>query len=538
VSTDIAASNLDLQVRSAVEFRTMEMPNGTLVYLSLLSDEIDDRLQRFVDRAAQLSREARSAESALSRAADRVELTDAVVIRLPAEIYVVRGAACSFPLFWQSTSTGLQLTTQLPIAGGVPLSQEGLLASYAAAALGGAYEPNGCVASPLTGWSRVRRGCVTRFDPASGVEEWPITFEPARPATEDEVASSVRAAFTSYGESQRRTRRAMVELSGGYDSTLAATFARSDRSELYGVSVHFPHYEFRLEEDVQQRAARAMGVSRDVIDGTTVFPYAPAGQWPRFDEPTTFVTGIRHAELVAEHARARGASLLYVGHGGDQLFSTDLTSSEPTGRPPHRAGLSPRARQTAAAIAAEHSSSWRGRSTGCFVYDGRQDIWAKERFGITVRSPFADLALFQAATRWSQWCAGQGRPPDKSILRRAVGDHLPAAVLDRHGKVAYDGVWARAYQQHAEHIARTLEAAAHAHERIGLDTAWLLGQARRLAELRPAAEEDVLAAYTLSTWLLSWDLVDADISPVEPASQTRSKKKFWNSLPSWSVRPK
>src|SRR5690606_20106306 len=95
-----------------------------------------------------------------------------------------------------------------------------------------------------------------------------------------------------------------------------------------GVSVQFPYYEFRFEEAVQAAVGEALNIPRTVFDGTQMFPYAPSQRLARFEEPAVFVTGIRHAERVADFSAAAGATHVYTGHGGDQLFCTDLTARE------------------------------------------------------------------------------------------------------------------------------------------------------------------------------------------------------------------
>ena len=68
---------------------------------------------------------------------------------------------------------------------------------------------------------------------------------------------------------------------------------------MLGVSVRFPYYEFRFEEEIQKAVGAELNVPRSVLDGTKLLPYSPPDVPVRFDEPTVFVTGIRHAEQVA-----------------------------------------------------------------------------------------------------------------------------------------------------------------------------------------------------------------------------------------------
>lgn len=510
----IGLPGLSLALRPAVAIRERSLPGGAWLYLSAHDGEIDDRFERF--RAAGSLAAGHGDPARLAAAGEHLELTDAVVFHGPGRTAVVRGGSCTFPLYWRRGPAGLALSTVLPLAAGPALSRSGLVSSLASACMHGSYEPNASTGTPLPGWSRARRGVLTVFESGGLAREVPVipggapasaSTDATAPASADAVAEQVRAAFAAYRQSQARVATAMVELSGGFDSTLAAAAARGPGCDLRGVSVHFPYYEFRFEEANQRAVGEDLRVPRAVLDGTKLLPYSAPDAWPRFDEPTVFITGIRHAEQVARHAAAHGAATLYVGHGGDQLFSTDLTAAEPVPYAPARAAFSREAWSSLRqALTPLRAPSWRHRQSGCFVHDARPDVWVKEEFGITVRTPFSDLALFQAARRWSQWSRAQGARPDKSILTRAVGELLPAAVTGRRGKVAYDGVWARAYQACGDHIAATISGSAPVLEFIGVSPGWLLRQARSLAEGKPGASRDILAAYALSAWLGSWGI--------------------------------
>jgi hypothetical protein len=150
--------------------------------------------------------------------------------------------------------------------------------------------------------------------------------------------------------------------------------------------------------------------------------------------------------------------------------------------------------------------TWRRRSLGCFIYDARQDIWVKEVFGATLRTPFTDLALFRAGLAWSRWCSTQNLRPDKTVLDRAMGEALPEAVTQRKGKVAYNGVWMRAYASQYEHIARLFERTSALLEHIGVSPAWLLRRTRALADWQHVSDREVLAAYAVAAWFASWGI--------------------------------
>ena len=510
--TNIRLDGLVLDIRRAVAFRERTTDEGVLFYLSLFEDEIDDRLERFLASPGIASGTAATVGFAgVEASAPWLELTDAIVLRGRAErIVVVRGGSCTIPLFWRHQMRGVRFSTTLPLLDGAKFSRAGLASALAVVCLPGAYEPNMWVETPLQAWRRLRRGAITTFQPGRTFPEEAVVdrIGPTDAVlNEDKIAERIRTAFADYNRSQRHVTSSVLELSGGFDSTLAGAAARTPYNTMRGVSVEFPYYEFRFERPVQQAVGAALGIPRIVLDGAEMFPYAPWEKPPRFDEPAIFVTGIRHVEKVAGLAAAHNATRIYMGHGGDQLFSTDLTADEPVSRALARAPFS---RDTwhvlRQAMAQIQKSLWRRRSTGCFVYDARQDVWVKEAFGASVRTPFSDIALFRVAQMWSRWCASQNARPDKTILSHALGHMLPDAVVQRKGKVAYDGVWMRAYAVHGEHIARTLDRASAVLEHIGVSPAWLLRRVRQLAAWQPVSDREILGAYGLSAWLISWGI--------------------------------
>lgn len=489
-----------LSVRHGVVVREFARGSEVLWYLSLLEDEIDDRL-------LQLSS---SLGGAPLREVDPtlVELTDVVVVHANTdELTVIRGGASTVPCFWTRNGGDIELSTQLPVRGGGALSRNGLLAA-AVKCGSGSYEPNAWTDTPLAGWSRIRRGVRTTFVGCSikeDVVELP-DFGGGPPADDiDAIARSVREAFEAFSRAQR-PGTAIFELSGGFDSTLAAAGALRAGSTLQGVSVEFPYYEFRFEADVQRAVARHLRVKRTILDGTALMPYAPTERSFRFDEPTVFATGMRHAEVVAELASTLQGDRIYMGHGGDQLFNTNIDEPEPTDPRPSLATFSrPGQRAVKRIIHLGHDTKWRRRTAACFVYDARQDIVMREVFGQTIRTPFTDLAVWRAARRWTLWSTAHGRRPDKSILADALPGWLADAVVNRRGKVAYDGVWVRSYAHHADDIGGAIERAGPLLREIGMSQEWLLRRVHELASWEDVPDREVIGAYGVASWFNSWE---------------------------------
>lgn len=485
---------LTLDVRPAVAIRERVIGGKVFIYLSLYANEIDTRFDLLAEHF----------HADPENWPQAVELTDAAILLRDSQLIIVRGGACAFPLY-RKTGKLMHLSTRLPLDNDIVLSRRGLLASMLMVLLPGSHEPNFLAATPVAGWQRIRRGAVTRLGSRTCQETLIDHSLGPLPATRIDISHAISAAFEQYGTSQQSIASSIVELSGGYDSTLAAALALRPGHRMSGVSVEFPYYEFRFESAVQQAVGAALGVSRNVLDGTLLHPYSAWDTAPRFDEPALFVTGIRHAQAVARYAEDFRAERIYTGHGGDHVFAMDLSASERVTADLHSGVCDSETKRELSRLCRQlQGDAWLKRTTGCFLYDGRQDVLSKEGFGVTLRTPFTDLAVFKAGIAWSLFSSSQGMLPDKSILDEAVGKWLPAAVTERRGKVAYDGVWMRAYAEQHQHIANLLDSAAPLLERIGLTPRWLLQQARALSEWHPGAEREVLGAYALAAWFSSW----------------------------------
>jgi hypothetical protein len=307
---------LRLDVRSAVSVRQVLEREQTLFYLSLFDDEIDSRLDDFLAFGPLTAWN----EHTLAVAALRLEPSDAVVIACSqGEILVARGGAGNFPLYWTRTGGSILVSTVLPVDRDRCLSQAGLITSVAAVSLSGQSEPNLSVRTPLDGWFRCRRGAVSKLSTNAGcVSERPVDLAAFGfiEHDRDHLIEAIRSALGKFGRRQQGRPKALVELSGGFDSTLGAIAARIFGIELLGVSLHFPYYEFRFEEDIQESVAKSLAISRIRLDGAAFLPFAPSDWWPRLDEPSISVCSLRRAVAVARLASSEDIDRVLVGHGG------------------------------------------------------------------------------------------------------------------------------------------------------------------------------------------------------------------------------
>jgi len=497
-------------VREAVAVRRVEHRGQTLVYLSLFDDELDPRLEEFL----MFTPGEGWSEANLAGAALCLEPTDAVIIAgRDEDILVARGGACNFPLYWKVIAGSTVVTTALPIDGERRLSIAGLIDSVAVVSVTYQNEPNLSRHAPLNGWFRCRRGTVSRFSASAGcLSERPIDLADSAEDKHgrDQLIGAIRLALDKFGRRQQGRPRALVELSGGIDSTLAAIAVRSHGVELHGISIHFPYYEFRFEDNIQLAVAKSLGVVRTRRDGSSVFPYAPPDWWPRLDEPATCIIAIKRDLMMARLASGEGIDRVLVGQGGDQVFSEDMLQPVPGPMPLARGAFSAAGwgRVESARALMERFPRYLRRSTLTYLHDARLDVAFKEYVGAITRSPFCDIDMARCGMFWARLSARDGVIEGKRILAEAFAKELPGVVTGRRAKVSWDGICARSYAQHADSIIDEIERVSAPLEHIGLNARWLVRRVRELARWEKTTfgqdDKEVFAAYALATWLHSW----------------------------------
>lgn len=118
--------------------------------------------------------------------------------------------------------------------------------------------------------------------------------------------------------------------------------------------------------------------------------------------------------------------------------------------------------------------------------------------------------MIRAGLGWAHLSAQLGVLEGKKILAEAFADKLPAELLARRSKVSWEGVCARTYAAHGEHIIQEVEKTALVLEYLGINTRWIIervGAPERWELTRfGEADREVFAVYALSTWLQSWNI--------------------------------
>lgn len=512
VTDTIDLGKATLLLRAAVACRTVDIAGTAYHYLSLHEHEVDRRAADYVSRLLGNV----VASSDLRAIGFCLEPADAVISAGRDEIVCWKGGACAIPLFWSRASRGISIATRLPHPTETGLSRAGVIGSFATVAAALQNDQNLVLRSPVAGWTRLRRGAATRWSRfASGpeVDEVAVDFaEVELPGSHwcryDGIVDELRVQMRRFGEAQAGLGNAIFELSGGMDSTLAAWSVLRQGGSLLGVSISFPFYEFRFEETIQAETARALGVERVVLDGRDLYAYAPCETRLSLDEPAVISMISRREQAFASVARARGADTVFVGEGGDQLLSEHLFEPMRIDDQLDTHALRPQGRATLYHVLRAMRAApaeYLKRSTLAFSYDARLALAMKEAYGITTRTPFTDLGMVLCGIAYARLSAEHGFNEGKQIVADAFADVLPAAIMQRRGKVSWEGVYARTYQVHEGNLGKEFELCHPMLEKLGFDVWWLTRRVRALGRLENTdygrADREVMSAYALASWL-------------------------------------
>jgi hypothetical protein len=501
---------VSLPIRPQVAWRRFTLDGNDCCYLSLLDREVERRVASFARRV----RERQFTPSAIRALGLCLEPTDALIVVSRDDVIGWKGGACAIPLYWRLVGEQIVITTRLPHPSESGLSRHGLIASFAVVGTVLQNDQNLILRSPLVGWTRVRRGAATRWSgraPSFSFAEVPIDFAEA-PLLEhllhyDGIVEELRSQIELFGESQADAGLTAFELSGGMDSTVAAWAARRGGRPL-GISISFPFYEFRFEEGIQMETAKALDAERAEVDGRKLYAYAPQEHRLSLDEPAIISMIAKREETFARIARNAGADTILVGEGGDQLLSEHLLQPMQVSDQIDRSVMRVQGRLALNNVLREMHTApvdYLNRSTLNFSYDARLVPAIKERWKVTTRTPFTDLGMTMCGIAYARWCARHGFNPGKKILVEAFADILPEAILQRRGKVSWEGVYARTYVANEDSLSEEFESCHEALEEIGFDVQWLLGRVRALGRLEATEygrdDREVMSAYAIAYWL-------------------------------------
>ncbi|MGI9316770.1 MAG: asparagine synthase-related protein [bacterium] len=443
--------------------------------------------------------------------ASALPITDAIILFFnDKSAVVVRGASANFGLYRESGAGKAKLATYLPPPTDAPLSKKGLWHCVASGLQQGCYEPNLTLYTPFRDWRRLRRGAITAINPEGKIQaETPIHYNHRHSGTED-PATMLEVALKRFSKSTFHNHHLLVEVSGGYDSTLAALSAQDDVKSWDGVSIDYPYYEFRFEKEAQQAAAKSLSIKNHYwIDGSKFGSYTRSDWSPKTNEPCLGATGIERTRLVAETAQKAGAKQILVGTGGDQLFGSDLNTPEPfyykfSRRFITRAGL-PVFNDAQSSLRSE--AVWTDRTIGTYIDPAPFYEQVLRDFGVQFVSPFADRKILRIALLWGEIKKKDSLSlSNKDVMRFLPDIRLPPEISNRHGKAPYDGVWSRSYMSNGKHIGELFSLIEPIFEKIGINNKWLFQQLDSLVKCSTDQDQEVIISYAIAKWFNEWNV--------------------------------
>ncbi|HUA23022.1 MAG TPA: asparagine synthase-related protein [Steroidobacteraceae bacterium] len=182
----------------------------------------------------------------------------------------------------------------------------------------------------------------------AGVSKRYFYWDPLQIAN-TEVIEDLEAAVTALRQCVRDVIHAwarcydhlLLSLSGGLDSSIVLACLRDAPSRPRVTCFHYYPLGADLDERAFARAAAAKA-GLELVERSRDSSYSlqPLRAIHRAPEPTNYPYFLEHSRLDAQLAAERGASAIFIGHGGDQLFYQERAEWAP-GDFLHRRGLRP-----------------------------------------------------------------------------------------------------------------------------------------------------------------------------------------------------
>ena len=390
-------------------------------------------------------------------------LTDAFIVVRPDALIAVRGGAAATRLFLRREEGGGWLLTDTLGDLDTGALHADWLAAFQANSVQGPFEPRATLATVFLGVHRIPPASVVelRGDEISRREilhddlhGLPTSSDDLRQALRDAIAATTRAAV----EATPAGATVAYELSGGMDSTTVAlvaqaTVERTGRSSV-AHSIVYPYHEFRRERRFIDAAAQAMGLVPRTLEGHRLLPFDGWDAMPAHDEPSLACVGFAQHRAMLDAAASAGARVSFHGFGGDTIFGMGPARQFSGFALQRPAWLGKRGWQ-AMAHHLEVQQAWFGQGeagfhrqyfSGAHIDDGWADVVLGPRLGCARAGGFTDPAVLRLAAKlWQHQAAGGAY---KQILRDLYPTQLPAEILSRPHKVAYDGIYVRGYRRH------------------------------------------------------------------------------------------
>ena len=432
------------------------------------------------------------------------------------DVEIIRGGQAAKGAFWSSDDGRVQLATRIADLPQAKLRPDAL-AFYMAQMAQGAVEQRISTDTLFKGVSKApAAGRTVISRPGGG-----FSVTPFAPAAEIEPGLSEEVLAQRLKEALLDTARALVsehesiavEASGGVDSTLMAALARRvlpANTPIRAISLLYPFYEFRRERQFIDIAVATYDGEHVCFDGSACLSFADLELDQPLSEPSLVLAGLAQHRVILS-AVARPGALLLNGNGGDSLFALG---------PLRQLRYKVEARRLDWMSAAFHASfsghlgvfrnyfeQTPEHDHAAFLSGGDlDDRWIEREiapaYGVTRSHLFLHSDILPLVS--ALWTREPEPPTGKWILARHFGDLVPEAILHRPGKVAYDGLYARAFRAARPALEGIVTAHGDHLAAVGIDVGRLLTHVDRVAKGSTEGDLELAAVLTYLIWLQGW----------------------------------
>lgn len=429
-------------------------------------------------------------------------------------VSVIRGAQSRCSAYWRLGESGFAREVRdLP---GVALRRDAL-ALYMAQMSDGPVEQTIFARTLFEGVRKAPAGHRVTIR----ADEGDLIVAPLLPASPVEAGLGVEALVGRLKEALLDTARDLVadrqdvwvEASGGIDSTLMGALARRVMpagSRLHAVSLLYPYYEFRRERQFIDRAVRWLGARHICLDGSTCLSFSDLNTSVALSEPSLVLAGLaQHCAVF--NAVDRCGSLLLNGNGGDYLFALCPERKLRFRTEPRR--FEWMSEEFHANVLAnfnpfrDHYRNHSANNEAAFLGGSEiDDRWIEREiaptYGVDRTHLFLDpqiLPLIRAL-----WQSQDRAPSGKWIISQYFADLVPPEIVSRPGKVAYNGLYCRAYRAASGRLFALIRSHAGHLESVGIRPNLLYAHLDRLSNGELDGDLEVSVVITYLIWLRGW----------------------------------
>lgn len=427
--------------------------------------------------------------------------------------HVVRGAQAALSAYWKVERGAHELTTSVQSFGELKLRSDAL-AFYMAVMAQGPVEQRIVSETLFESVSKTPAAHTTSFGfESESVITTPIpTYSRVEPGLSEPVlASRLKEALLETAlEITREHDNIWLEASGGIDSTLMGGLAKRVKPKgraINAVTLVYPYYEFRRESRFADIAVASLGANHVRLDGASCLSFSDLALEHPTSEPSLVLAGLGQHRKVFGAVQGQ-AALLLNGNGGDSLFALGPERQLRYQTPPRQLDwMSPEFFAAFSAHLAKLRDHFSDGSGSEFLTGGNlDDRWIEREIlpssDITRTHLFMDPAV--PALVAALWERVERPEHGKWILKRHFSELIPQEILHRPGKVAYNGIYVRAYRAAIAKLTSMVESYSDHLRETGISPDALKNHMLQLGKGKLDGDLEVSVVITYLMWLEGW----------------------------------